>query len=241
MPTSPEVIPQAWAVFVHYATFHLPPEPDGFYGYNALQQLAYAAVVLLFGPVAILSGVAMSPAVVNHFPWYPRLFGGRQAARSVHFLTMLGFAAFLVVHVTLVVMTGFVRNMNHIVMGTDDLKDVRGEVWGFVGIGVVVAAWVVAYLVSWRRPRLLQHAQKAVVQPLLRATLDRLSPQQRYRADQVSPHFWPNGKLPTRADWQALARDGFRGYRLTVGGLVERPISLSVAELAALGTVETGP
>ena len=40
VPTSWRVVPDAWAVFVHYATFHLPPEPDGFYRYNALQQLA---------------------------------------------------------------------------------------------------------------------------------------------------------------------------------------------------------
>ena len=67
-----------------------------------------------------LTGIAMSPAVVNRFPWYAQIFGGRQSARSIHFLTMLSFLAFLVVHVTLVVMTGFARNMNHIVMGTDD-------------------------------------------------------------------------------------------------------------------------
>ena len=106
---------QAWNTWVHYATFHLPPEPNGFYGYNALQQIAYFTVVFVFGPLAILTGIAMSPAVVNRFPWYARLFGGRQSARSIHFLTMLGFLAFLVVHVTLVVMTGFARNMNHIV------------------------------------------------------------------------------------------------------------------------------
>src|SRR5689334_12161630 len=116
VPTSPVVLGQAWSTWVHYATLHLPPEPNGFYGYNALQQIAYFAVFLLFGPVAILTGIAMSPAVVNRFPGYPRLFGGRQAARSIHFLTMVGFLAFLVVHITLVVMTGFARNMNHIVM-----------------------------------------------------------------------------------------------------------------------------
>jgi thiosulfate reductase cytochrome b subunit len=54
--------------------------------------------------------------VVNRFPWYARIFGGRQTARSIHFLTMFSFLAFLAVHVTLIVMTGFARNMNHIVM-----------------------------------------------------------------------------------------------------------------------------
>src|SRR5206468_8921280 len=144
VPTSPTVLLQAWDTWVHYATFHLPPEPNGFYGYNALQQIAYFAVFLVFGPVAILTGIAMSPAVVNRFPGYPRLFGGRQSARSIHFLTMIGFVGFLVVHVTLVIMTGFARNMNHIVMGTDDM-DTSGMIWGFVGIGIVIGSWIVAH------------------------------------------------------------------------------------------------
>ena len=82
VPTSWIVVTQAWSTFVAYANFHLPPEPNGFYGYNALQQLAYFAVVFVFGPLSILTGIAMSPALANRFPLYPRLFGGRQAARS---------------------------------------------------------------------------------------------------------------------------------------------------------------
>jgi thiosulfate reductase cytochrome b subunit len=120
VPHSSLVLLQAWDTWLHYATLHLPPEFNGYYGYNALQQIAYFTVVFVFGPLAILSGLAMSPAAVNRFPWYAKLFGGRQSARSIHFLTMLSFFAFIVVHVTLIVMTGFVRNMNHIVMGTDD-------------------------------------------------------------------------------------------------------------------------
>src|SRR6516225_10789834 len=54
---------QAWNTWVHCATFHLPPEPNGFYNYNALQQIAYFTVVFVFVPLAILTGIAMSPAV----------------------------------------------------------------------------------------------------------------------------------------------------------------------------------
>jgi DMSO/TMAO reductase YedYZ molybdopterin-dependent catalytic subunit/thiosulfate reductase cytochrome b subunit len=238
VPTSPEVLPQAWSTFVHYVTLHLPPEPDGFYGYNALQQLAYFVAVFGLGPTAIASGIAMSPAVVSRYPWYARLFGGRQAARSIHFLNMLGFVGFLVVHVTLVVLTGFVRNMNHIVMGTNDPVSRAGAGWGFVGIAVVILAWIVAHHVSWRHPRLLQHAQRMVQYPLLLSTLDRLAPRQHYGEERISPYLWPNGKLPVRQDWKDLARDGFRAYRLEIGGRVERPASLSLEELAALGTVD---
>jgi DMSO/TMAO reductase YedYZ molybdopterin-dependent catalytic subunit/thiosulfate reductase cytochrome b subunit len=237
VPTSPLVLLQAWNTFVHYATFHLPPEPNGFYGYNALQQIAYFTVVFVFGPLAILTGIAMSPAVVNHFPWYARIFGGRQSARSIHFLTMLSFFAFLVVHVTLVVMTGFSRNMNHIVMGTDDLN--RIGMWlGFVGIGVVVLSWVVAHYLSWHYPRGLQHALKSGAYPMQLLTLNRLIPQQHYSEQQISPYFWPNGKMPVREDWKRLAESGFRDFRLKVGGLVENRVELSLADIAKLGHVE---
>ena len=106
VPTSPKVLVDVWSTFVHYANFHFPPEPDGFYGYNALQQLAYFATIFVMAPLSILTGMAMSPALVNRFPGYARMFGGRQAARSIHFLLFVSWILFVVVHVTLVVLTG---------------------------------------------------------------------------------------------------------------------------------------
>ena len=237
VPTSPLVLLQAWNTWVHYATFHLPGEPNGFYGYNALQQIAYFTVVFVFGPLAILTGIAMSPAVVNRFPWYARIFGGRQSARSIHFLTMFSFLAFLVVHVTLIVMTGFARNMNHIVMGTDN-QNSMGMYLGFVGIGVVVLSWIVAHYISWNHPRGLQLALKSVTYPMQLLTLNRLTPQQKYSEEEISPYFWPNGKMPTRDDWKRLAEVGFKDFRLRVGGLVENPVELSLSDLEKLGEVE---
>jgi methionine sulfoxide reductase catalytic subunit len=237
VPTSPLVVAQAWNTFVHYATFHLPPEPNGFYGYNALQQIAYFAVVFISGPLALLTGVAMSPAVVNRFPWYARIFGGRQSARSIHFLSMVGFVAFIVVHVTLVVMTGFVRNMNHIVSGTDD-QGKSGVVLGFVGIAVVVLSWIAAHYISWNHPRKLQHVLKSVTYPMQLLTLNRLVPHQNYSEQDISPYFWPNGKIPVREDWKRLVEGGFHDFRLRVGGLVENPLELSLADIEKLGQLE---
>jgi len=233
VPTSETVFVQAWSTFVHYANFHFPPEPNGYYGYNALQQLTYFGMVFLMGPLSIATGLAMSPALVNHFS----RFGGRQTARSIHFVAMLGYVGFIVVHVTLVAMTGFMRNMNHIVVGTDD-RGPLGMILGFVGIGVVLLCWVVAHYVSWKHPRTLQHMQRTISLPLLLATFNRIPPQQRYRIDEVSPHFWPNGKMPERDDWKRLAADHFRDYRLQVRGLVENPVELSLSELSALGMEE---
>jgi DMSO/TMAO reductase YedYZ molybdopterin-dependent catalytic subunit/thiosulfate reductase cytochrome b subunit len=237
VPTSFVVLLQGWNVFVHYATLNMPPEPNGFYGYNALQQIAYFTVFFVLGPMAILTGIAMSPAVVNHVPWYARIFGGRQCARSVHFLTMLSFFGFIIVHVTLVVMTGFARNMNHIVFGTDDLST-GGVIWGFVGIGVVILSWFVANYLSWNYPRGLQHALKSVAYPMQLLTLNRLVPHQNYSEEQISPYFWPNGKMPVREEWKRLAEAGFRDFRLKVGGLVENPVELSLSDIERLGHLE---
>ena len=237
VPSSPTVILRAWNTWVHYATFHLPAEPNGFYGYNALQLIAYFTVVFIFGPLAILAGIAMSPAVVNHFTWYAKLFGGRQSARSIHFLTMLSFLAFLVVHITLVIMTGFARNMNHIVLGTND--EGRLGIWlGFAGIAVVILCWIAAHYLSWSKPRVLQHALKVITYSMQLLTLNRLMPQQMYSEQDISPYFWPNGEVPVREDWKRLAVGGFRDFKLRVGGLVENPVELSLAELRNLGEME---
>lgn len=238
VPTSPAIFSEAWATFVHYATFTLPPEPNGFYGYNALQQLAYFSTVFIMAPLSILTGLAMSPALVNRMPWYARLFGGRQAARSIHFLLLVGFSAFIVVHVTLIVLTGFTRNMNHIVLGKDTASSL-GLWLGLTGIAVVVCAWIAAHHVAWKYPRRVQHAQKAISQPVRLATLNRLSPVHTYALDQISPRMWPNGMLPLREDWKALRDQEFRDYRLKVGGLVEHPLELSLAEMEEIGRSET--
>jgi len=237
VPTSSLVLVQAWNTWVHYATLHMPVEPNGFYGYNALQQIAYFTVVFVFGPLAIATGLAMSPAVVNRFPWYARIFGGRQSARSIHFLTLLGFFGFLVVHITLVAMTGFARNMNHIVLGTD-AQSRLGMYLGFVGIGAVVLSWVAAHYLSWRRPRTLQRALKVVTYPMQRLTLNQLVPHQSYSEGQISPYFWPNGKMPVREDWKRLGERGFRDFKLKVGGLVDHPVELSLADIEKLGHAE---
>ncbi len=62
VPVSWHLFSQAWSVWVHYSMFHMPAEPNGFFGYIALQQLAYFAVFFVMGPLAILTGIAMSPA-----------------------------------------------------------------------------------------------------------------------------------------------------------------------------------
>jgi DMSO/TMAO reductase YedYZ molybdopterin-dependent catalytic subunit/thiosulfate reductase cytochrome b subunit len=233
VPTSWQIVPDAWAVFVHYATFHMPPEPNAFYHYNALQQLTYFAVIFILAPLAILSGPSMSPALTNRFKWYPRLPGNRQIGRSLHFLVMSAFVLFFIGHVTLVAMTGLVRNMNHIVVGTDN-TGLLGVYLGAVGIAVIVAVNALANWLAWRRPRWVQHVARLIITPVMAALLDHAAPVAEFRREDISPFFWANGKMPTSDEWKTLAANDFLDYRLKVYGLVENPIELSLADLRAM-------
>ncbi len=233
VPTSWDILLQAWNTFVHYATMHWPPEPDGFYFFNPLQQLAYFGVVFVIAPLSLFTGMAMSPAIDNHFPWFPKIFGGRQAARSLHFLSMIGYVAFIIVHVSLVVLTGFRQNMNHIVMGTDD-REAIGLIIGLGAIVGVVLSWVVAHAIAWKFPRGIQKLHATLSIPFINI-LNRFHPKESFVRSNISPFFWPNGKLPTSDEWKNLAANGFRDYRLNVGGLVEHPLELSLEDLRKLG------
>jgi sulfoxide reductase catalytic subunit YedY len=236
IPTSWAFVPYAWQTFVQYVTFHLPVEPNGYYAYNALQQLTYFGVVFVMAPLSILTGIAMSPAIDNAFPWYPRLFGGRQGGRSIHFLLLCGYLAFTIVHVALVLLTGARRNFNHIVLGTDDTHSL-GLILGCVGLAIVVLSWIVAYVVAWRYPRLIQRLHKTLIFPLelTVSASARFNPAERYTRKDISPYFWPNGRMPDSDEWKRLEADDFRGYRLRVSGCVENPVGLSLDDIKALG------
>lgn len=74
-------------------------------GYNVLQKLSYVTVVLLLGPLVVLTGLAMSPWLNSVLP-LPELFAGRQSARTIHFLVAFAFVAFVVVHLLMVLLVG---------------------------------------------------------------------------------------------------------------------------------------
>src|SRR5918912_2873444 len=115
VPTTWHVFPGALQAANAYLHFRLPSEPAGL-PYNDLQQLAYFAVVFLLAPLQIATGAAMSPAVMARAPWYPRLFGGKQTARAVHFLGLLAFAGFVVVHTIMVIVHGLPEEWTKIVL-----------------------------------------------------------------------------------------------------------------------------
>ncbi len=85
--------------------------------YNLVQRLTYLLVILALAPLAVLTGVTMSPGVVAALPWLLDVFGGRQSARTVHFVVTGLFVLFVLAHVVMVLVTGFVNNMRSMTTG----------------------------------------------------------------------------------------------------------------------------
>jgi thiosulfate reductase cytochrome b subunit len=85
--------------------------------YNVLQKLAYLIVVFVLLPVMVLTGLTMSPAVTAAMPFLFDLFGGRQSARTIHFLAADLLVLFVLVHIIQVVVTGVFNNMRSMVTG----------------------------------------------------------------------------------------------------------------------------
>lgn len=86
-------------------------------GYNTLQKLAYLAVLAGLMPLMVLSGLAMSPAMDAAWPWLLDLFGGRQSARSIHFIVAGLLVLFLLVHLVMVVLAGPWNELRSMVTG----------------------------------------------------------------------------------------------------------------------------
>lgn len=239
VPVSFQIIPDSWAVFVHYATFHWPIEPNGFYHFNALQQLSYFAVIFIMAPLAMFTGLAMSPAIDSRFNWYPKLFFNRQSARSFHFLIMLAYAIFILVHVALVALTGLRRNMNHLILNKSNDLQWMGLWIGLIIITLVVGFNFLAHWLSWRKQRGLQSLQKKINEHLWFATINKLKPKSYYTKKDISPYFWTNGRAPDSDEWKSQVSNNFKDYKLKIYGLVANPVELSMGEIKSLGREET--
>ena len=231
IPTSLSIFPDAWHALLSYLSLHLVVTPGR---YNALEQLAYFSVVFLLSPLAIATGIAMSPSIAARFPWYIRIFRGRQSARSIHFLCLCAFLAFSAAHLTMVILHGEVTQMALIVLGEiHDAHGPLGLIVGLAGLGGVIVIHIIATWYSLRHPRLVQRRTELVLDPVRRALFGHEVSKQHYSRDDVSSYFRVNGRPPREAEYAEMASGHFANYVLDVGGLVETPLHLSLTQLRA--------
>jgi thiosulfate reductase cytochrome b subunit len=85
--------------------------------YNVLQRTTYLIVIFVLFPLVIWTGLAMSPAFTAAVPLAASALGGRQTARTLHFFVSDLLVVFLVVHVTMVIVSGFKRRMRAMITG----------------------------------------------------------------------------------------------------------------------------
>ncbi len=231
VPRHWDVIPNAISVAIQYLSLDWPLE-SGWTNYNGLQLIAYFVTVFIAAPLAVITGLGMSPALSTRFPRISSVFS-IQFARSVHFVVLGWFILFIVVHVTLVLTTGALQNLNHMFATRNDQSW-----WGFAiftgALLVLIAAWVAATPFTYRYPRVVQRVGYALIGPAQRLFEHIDAKPGQYTEKDISPYFWHNGKYPEGAAYLALQKDGFRDYTLRVNGLVKNPVELNLTQLRAL-------
>lgn len=117
LPSPAQLSPaHLWHDIVEHAKLRFP-KGEAALSYEVLQRLAYAGVTLILIPTVILTGLAMSPGMDAAWPFLDALWGGRQSARSVHFIAMAGIAGFLILHLLLVILSGPIRQVGAMITG----------------------------------------------------------------------------------------------------------------------------
>ena len=109
------------ARYVH----RVPAEDADGRSYNVVQRIAYVSVIFILFPLVIWTGLAMSPAFTSAVPWAASVLGGRQSARTIHFFVSGALLLFVVVHVAMVVVSGFRSRMRAMVTGGGEVPEER--------------------------------------------------------------------------------------------------------------------
>lgn len=112
---------QRIAQYLHRA----PPDAAEAHSYNVLQRTAYVIVIFVLFPLIIWTGLAMSPSFTSAFPSSVILLGGRQSARTLHFFLSGLLLLFLIVHVTMIALSGFRSRMRAMITGRAESPEER--------------------------------------------------------------------------------------------------------------------
>lgn len=140
VPTEWAVVPNAISAGVQYLSLDWPAH-ESWVRYNSLQVLFYGATVFVAAPIALVTGLRLSPV------WPQRWMRQRGPlsdawARQTHSLVLWFYLAFTVVHVGLVLLTGARRNLNAMYLGIDDGESWLGALVFATSVVVMAVAWV---------------------------------------------------------------------------------------------------
>ncbi len=105
-----------WHDIKDHARLRFPTGPEAL-KHTILQKLSYIGVIFILIPLMIVTGLCMSPGMNAALPWLVEFFGGRQSARSVHFICAFLLLGFFFVHILMVIMSGPFNQVRSIVTG----------------------------------------------------------------------------------------------------------------------------
>jgi thiosulfate reductase cytochrome b subunit len=93
--------------------------------YNPVQRLTYLVVIFVLFPLAIWTGLAMSPAVASVFPVIVTFWGGQQSARTVHFIVSVALVLFFIVHIVKIWAAGFISRTRAMIVGEGVVEEMK--------------------------------------------------------------------------------------------------------------------
>jgi len=126
LPKRAQLAPRnVWHEIVTHAQLKFP-KGEAAKSYNVLQKLSYLVVIFVLLPLMLGTGLTMSPGIDAAWPWLLDLFGGRQSARSIHFISASLVVLFVVVHLVMVVVSGTWNNLRSMITGRYAIE-VEGE------------------------------------------------------------------------------------------------------------------
>lgn len=238
VPTSWSIFPEAFESLKIYLGFGVPGI-EHFTPYDALQRLMYFTIIFIIAPLMMLTGPIMAPAFVGRFPWYPRIFGGRQAGRSIHFIGMAIMTGFIIMHVILVFVVHPEHNLTQMMLGEyDPARFAQAVTLAIGGIVLVIVVWIALSYLTLINLRFSQRVLWGVQEPIRKVVLNWMKSRQvkagRFTEKDISPYHWVNTRTPSMEEspeWNALRANDFKDYRLEIGGLVKEPVSFSLEQL----------
>ena len=232
----------AWGSISRAVASHLRFERPG-PGYNILQKLTYAGVVFVLFPLMIWTGFAMAPAIVSAFPFFVTVLGGQQSARTIHFLASDLLILFLIVHVAMVYLAGFKNRVGAMIpdySGGEEAFSRRKLVTAGLATAAGASGLAVAARLADRYGLIppdhggLYGAGQTLTYASQRPLMSHDFLAREFNRSDISKICPVNGGPPESETYHRLLAGDFADWRLSIEGMVARPLAFSLAGLKRL-------
>lgn len=232
IPADLSVFSQAINTLGGYLTLNFPAEGAS---YNPLQQLTYAGVIFILAPISIVTGLALSPALVARFPGFLKLFGNRrQIARSLHFIAMVLFSLFILTHVAITLGLHFYDSIKLFTFGHTEV-DFALAITVFLMILILITIFNIwASFFTLNNQVRLRSILTKFYAPIVRLLFGWMGSRQHYKKSDISPFFRVNGYPPTSEEYSQLKKNNFKDWTLKVFGQIDNPLEMSLKDIKDL-------